>query len=296
MGFEKCHPAVNLLFFAVVIVSSVTFSNPVFIVISLVCSFAYSVKRNGTRAVVFNTVLLALSALFALYYSTYTHFGVTELGRNFIGNRITLESLVYGASLGLRASAAVMWFSCMFSVFTSDKVVYLFGRISPRLSLLLTVLLRTVPKIKKDAGRINAGRRCIGRGAGQGGVFGRLSNAVSVFSATLTRTIDSFAVSSDSMRSRGSLLRGRRAFSIYRFDNRDRALVVALFAAAAIVACGAALGVTKTVYDPAIIPPRATPLTAAAGAAYLLFCIMPLALDVWTEYSFSGARKRSFKA
>ena len=296
MGFEKCHPAVELLFFAAVIVSSVMFSNPVFTVISLVCSFAYSVKRNGTRALVFNTVLLALSALFALYYSTYTHFGVTVLGKNFIGNRITLESIVYGASLGLRVSAAVMWTSCMFSVITSDKVVYLFGRVSPRLSLLLTVLLRTVPKIKKDAGRINAGRRCIGRGAGQGGVFGRLSNAVSVFSATVTRAIESFAVSSDSMRSRGSALRGRRAFSIYRFDNRDRAYFVAMFAAAALTACGAALGVTKTVYDPAIIPPSATPLAAACGAAYLIFCIMPLALDFYTEYSFSGARKRSFKA
>ena len=84
---------------------------------------------------------------------------------------------------------------------------------------------------------------------------------------------------------------------VVRLASRGGARVSdAMFAAAAIVACGAALGVTKTVYDPAIIPPRATPLTAAAGVAYLLFCIMPLALDVYTEYSFSGARKRSFKA
>ncbi len=295
MGFEQCHPAVNLLFFVPVIVASAVFSDPVCIVISFVCAFAYSVRRNGVRAVVFNSVLIALSALFTLYYASYTHFGATVIGKNFIGNRITLESIVYGASLGLRISAVIMWFSCMFSVFTSDKVVYLFGRVSPRLSLFLTVLLRTVPRIKKDAGRINSARRGAGRGAGQGGILRRISNSLSVFSATVTKTIESLAVSSDSMRSRGSGLRGRQAFSLYRFDNRDRAYVVAMFAAASATACGAALGITKMIYDPKIIPPQITLVSLMTYAAYLIFCLMPLALDLFTEYRFSAAREKCFE-
>ena len=295
MGFEQCHPAVNFIFYAFVIAASAIFNSPAFVAVSFVCSFAYSVKKNGKRAVVFNSALVALSALFALYYASYTHFGVTVLGKNFIGNNITLESIVFGAVTGLKISSVVMWFSSLFRVFPSDKTVYLFGRVSPRLSLFLSILLRTVPKIKKDASQINSARRALGKGAGQGNLFKRIKNSVSLVSALITRTVESFVASSDSMRSRGSLLRGRRAFSIYRFDNRDRVYVVAMFAAAAATVCGASLGTARIVYDPKIVLPPPSALAFVSCGAYLVFCLMPLALDLFTEYSFSNARKRTFE-
>ena len=102
MGFERCHPAVNLIYFAAVLVGMVTFQHPVFLIISFLCAFAYSVKRNGWKAVVFNLCLLPLIVAFALYYSSYTHFGMTVLRHNFVGNNMTLESLVYGFVLGVQ--------------------------------------------------------------------------------------------------------------------------------------------------------------------------------------------------
>ena len=101
MGFEKCHPAVNFIFFAGVIAGTVAFQHPIFLAISFLCAFAYSIKRNGWKALVFNLVLLPLIAGFALYYSSYHHFGVTVLEQNMIGNNMTLESLVYGCVLVL---------------------------------------------------------------------------------------------------------------------------------------------------------------------------------------------------
>lgn len=50
-----------------------------------------------------------------------------------------------------------------------------------------------------------------------------------LYQTLITWMISALALESDSMRSRSSLLRGRTAFSIYRFDNRDRAFVIALF-------------------------------------------------------------------
>ena len=137
MGFEKCHPAVNFIYFAGVIAGTIAFQHPIFLVISFLCAFAYSIKRNGWKALAFNLVLLPLVAAFALYYSSYTHFGVTVLEQNMIGNNMTLESLVYGFVLGAVVAGTLMWFSCVYSVFTTDKVVYLFGKVSPRLSLFL---------------------------------------------------------------------------------------------------------------------------------------------------------------
>ena len=101
MGFEACHPAVNFIFFAAVLYGSATFRHPVFLAIAYLCAFAYSVKRRGKRAAIFNLCLLPLVAAFALYYSSYHHFGVTVLRKNFVDNNMTLESLVYGAVLGL---------------------------------------------------------------------------------------------------------------------------------------------------------------------------------------------------
>lgn len=107
MGFESCHPAVNFLFFAAVIYGSVAFQHPVFLAISCLCAFAFSMKRNGKRAVIFNLCLLPLVACFALYYSSYHHFGVTVLKQNFIGNNLTVESFVYGMVTGTAGGGSV---------------------------------------------------------------------------------------------------------------------------------------------------------------------------------------------
>ena len=291
MGFERCHPAVNVIYFAAVIAGTILFQHPVFLAISFVCAFLYSVKRNGWKAVVFNTVLLPLVAVFALYYSGYTHFGVTVLQRNFIGNNMTLESLVYGFVLGFVVAGVMIWFSCVYSVFTTDKVVYLFGKVSPRLSLFLAILLRMVPRIKKEARKINTAQRGIGRGANQGNLWQRTRNCIRIFSMLITWTIDSLTTASESMRSRGSSLRGRRAFSIYRFDNRDRAYVVALFACLTMVLMAVMLKQTDIIYDPRIIMTPVTTMSYVFYAGYAVFCLMPLGLELWTEYRFKKARR-----
>lgn len=229
MGFEKCHPAVNFIYFAGVIAGTIAFQHPIFLVISFLCAFLYSIKRNGWKALVFNLVLLPLIVAFALYYSSYHHFGITVLEQNMIGNNMTLESLVYGFVLGIVVAGVLIWFSCVFSVFTTDKVVYLFGKVSPRLSLFLAIVLRMIPRIKKEAKKINTAQKGIGRGVSQGNFFQRLRNCIRIFSMLITWTIESLTTASESMRSRGSSLRGRKAFSIYRFDNRDRAYVVGMF-------------------------------------------------------------------
>lgn len=291
MGFEKCHPAVNFIYFAGVIAGTIAFQHPVFLVISFLCAFAYSIKRNGWKALVFNLVLLPLIVAFALYYSSYHHFGITVLEQNMIGNNMTLESLVYGFVLGAAVAGALMWFSCVFSVFTTDKVVYLFGKVSPRLSLFLAIVLRMIPRIKKEAKKINTAQKGIGRGVSQGNFFQRLKNCIRIFSMLITWTIESLTTASESMRSRGSSLRGRKAFSIYRFDDRDRAYVVGMFLCLTLTAMAVILRQTNIFYDPKIIMTPITAMSFLFYAGYGAFCLMPLGLELWTEYRFWKARK-----
>ena len=291
MGFESCHPAVNFIFFAAALYGTVCFNHPVFLAIAYVSAFAYSVRRCGKRAAAVNLCFLPLILAFGLYYSSYHHFGVTVLRQNFIGNNLTVESFVYGTVTGLRAAAVCMWLSCLFRVVSSDKVLYLFGRVSPRLSLFFTILLRFIPRIGREARKINLAQKGIGRGSNQGNFFRRFVNCLRMFSMLITWMISALVLESDSMRSRGSLLRGRTAFSIYRFDNRDRAFVIALFSGITLTAMGAILGATTMFYNPRIIWKPLENLSAVTAVGYAALCLLPMGLEFWTEYRFHRARR-----
>ena len=291
MGFEQCHPAVNFIYFAAVIAGMALFRNPVFLLIGFLCGFAYSIRRNGKKALIFNLITLPLVAAFALYYGTYTHFGVTVLYRDLIGNSVTAEAILFGMVLGLTVAGVCIWFSCVYSVFTTDKVVYLFGTVSPRLSLFLAILLRMVPRIKGEARRINTAQKGIGRGANQGSLFQRLGNCFRILSMLITWTIEALTNASVSMQSRGSHLRGRKAFSIYRFDNRDRAYVLGMFCCLTLTLMAVILGQTDTQYDPYLLFPKISALSYFLLAGYALLCLMPLLLELWTAHRFRRARR-----
>lgn len=130
MGFESCHPAVNFIFFAAALYGTVCFNHRYFLRLPISALLPTASDAAESRAVAFNLCLLPLILVFALYYSSYHHFGVTVLRQNFIGNNLTVESFVYGLVIGLRFATLCMWLEAMFRVVSSDKVVYLFGRVS----------------------------------------------------------------------------------------------------------------------------------------------------------------------
>ena len=295
MRFDSCHPAINLLYFVSVIGTTLWFRHPAFLIVSFLCALAYTAKLNGLKGFVFGLACLPCAAVWTLWYAGYHHFGVTPLRQNFIGNNITLESLVYGGILGLSIAAAAVWFSCVHAVFSADKVVYLFGRISPHLSLFLAILLRMVPRIKAQGKRIHTAQKAIGRGMGQGNLFRRLKNALRILSMLITWTAESFVTSADSMRCRGLTLKGRTAFSIYRFDNRDRAFVVAIFSALTLLAAAVLLRQTWVLYDPRIVLPPVTGFSLIFYGGYALLCLLPLLVQLADELRFAQLRRTAFE-
>ncbi len=286
MRFDSYHPAINFLFFAGVIASALLFNQPVFLGLSFICPFIYSIALNGKKSVIFNTILMLLIALWALWYSYYNHFGVTNLALNVIGNAITLEALVSGIVIGIKVASVLMWFSCIHTVVSSDKVIYLFGKIAPKLSLFIAILLRMVPRIKAYAKKVHIAQKCIGRGMNQGHIFRRIHNFFRLQSIVVTWTLENFVTSSESMRSRGYALKGRTAFSIYRFDNRDRSFVITLFLCFTLLLCGILLDQTTILYNPEIILNTITPLSYVFYAAYAFLCLLPLMLQIAGEYKF----------
>ncbi len=131
--------------------------------------------------------------------------------------------MLYGVAAAVMLASVVLWFSSYNEVMTSDKFVYLFGRVIPALSLVLSMALRFIPKFKAQMQTVSEAQACIGRDTKNGSVFQRVGNAVKIFSIMVTWSLENAIETADSMRSRGYGLPGRTAFSIYRFDDRDKA-------------------------------------------------------------------------
>lgn len=289
MKFEEYHPMILFLFFAAVFWSTIAFSHPVFLLISLGASFLYSVYLKKGRALLFNVVQCLLWAVYPFVYASYNHFGVTSVYVNFIGNQITIESFLYGASLAVRGASLVMWLECLYQVFSSDKVGYLLGRVSARLALYFAILLRTVPQVCQKWREVCRAREGIGKKITGGSLGKNLKNTCAVVSVVLAWTLEQFVEKSKSMNSRGYALRGKTAFSIYRFDNRDRTIVLWMFLLFTIVLSGHALEQTRIVFAPQIIFNPISAVTCIFYAGYGLFCLFPMMLERWGFYRLRRA-------
>ena len=287
MNFASYHPSLNLLFFVAVVAFTACWTRPGLVAVSFLCALAFSVRLSGPRAVAFGGALVLCALAFAALFAMNVHFGVTNLARTPIGNSITVESLTCGVIVGLKVAAILVWLSCALCVFTADKVVFLLGRVFPKAAMMLAVALRAVPVAGDRVRKIAVAQSGIGKGPGQGSIPRRIANAVRRASILISWSIERFVEMSDSMRSRGSALRGRTAYSLYRFDNRDRALVVVLVALVTVCAAATALGQTQMLFSPVIVVPKPTSVSVAAYVAFLALCLLPLALQAVGEAAFS---------
>jgi len=164
--FSSYHPIVNMLYFAFIIAFGMIFMHPVCLIISFVCAFSYSFYIKGKKAWKFNLAfILPVLILTAVINPVFNHQGMTILAYLPSGNPLILESVVYGGAAAFMLASVILWFSCYNAVMTSDKFVYLFGRIIPALSLILSMALRFVPRFTAQIKIISNAQKCVGRDA-----------------------------------------------------------------------------------------------------------------------------------
>ena len=282
--FSSYHPIVNFLYFGFVMVFSMTFMHPVCLGISLACAVAYSVYLNGKKAAKFNLkYMLPMFIVAALINPAFNHAGKTILTYLPSGNPLTLESITYGIAAAAMLISVITWFSCYNEIMTSDKFVYLFGRVIPAMSLILSMTLRFVPKFKAQIKVVSDAQKCVGRDISNGGVLERVKNSLTILSVMITWALENAIETADSMKSRGYGLKGRTAFSIYRFDKRDRAAILWLLICGAYIITGACFGGVYWRYFPTMRGVVAGAFPLSAFLCYFALCITPVVINVKEE-------------
>ena len=120
--FSSCHPLCNFLFFALVLLFTMTLQHPAYLAASLGGAICYRACLRG-RAAVLLLRMVPLSLTAAVINPLFNHRGVTILWYFPSGNPLTLESMLYGLGAAAMLSAVILWFACYTEVMTSDKFV-----------------------------------------------------------------------------------------------------------------------------------------------------------------------------
>ena len=278
--FSSFHPIINFLYFSLVLVFSMFFMHPVSLMISLVCALIYAINLNGRKAVRFSLrMMLPMMLIAAVVNPAFNHEGVTILTYLPSGNPLTLESILYGIAAAMMLASVITWFSCYNTIMTSDKFVYLFGRIIPALSLVLSMTLRFVPKFKAQLHVVSEAQRCVGRDVSDGTMLQRLKNAFTILSIMVTWCLENAIETADSMKSRGYGLPGRTAFSIYRFDDRDKTVLIWLCFCGFYIISGWMVGGLQWQYCPTIRGTLTGVFPISFQLVYLALCLTPVILN-----------------
>ena len=142
---------------------------------------------------------------------------------------ITLESLAYGAVLGLRALVVFLAAALFTATVDPDEVLRLFRRISFRSALTAALAVRLVPVLQRDGRRLNEARRCRA---------GDPPSRVAVLRAVATGALDRAADVAATLEVRG-YRSGVRARAVHRPWSRHDVAFAASALAVAVLSVGA---------------------------------------------------------
>jgi energy-coupling factor transport system permease protein len=292
-AFATLHPGLCYLFFGMAIVFTVVFMHPVVLGTSFIGATAYALYLGRAKSARFTcTFLLPVMVLAAILNPAFNHRGVTIVFYLWTGNPVTAESLLYGVAAALMIGSIIQWFYCYNAVMSSDKFLWLFGRVIPTLALIISMTLRLIPRYVAQATRIAAARRGLGHDVASGKLLSRAQNGLSILSVMTTWALENAVDTADSMASRGYGVTKRTAYSNYRLERRDLGVSVVLVAVAVACILLAALGAVSVGYFPRFTLEGSLPAQAALCLFWAAFCLFPLAVDLTEEAIWRLSRSR----
>ncbi len=291
--FKKYHPIVNFIYFVLVIGFSCFFMHPLCLLISLGCGFLYSVMLKGKKAFRANFMyMIPVFFITALINPLFNHKGITVLCYLPSGNPLTLESIIYGLFTATMLVGVMCHFYCYTEIMTSDKFMYLFGKIIPSMSLIISMTLRFVPRFLAQFKVVLNAQKCMGRDVSGGSLIKRIKNALNILSIMTTWALENAVDTADSMKARGYGMRGRTAFSIYNFDKRDAKALIYILLFGAYTFAGYLAGGMYFSYFPSVKQASFTLFDTSVYVAYFMLCICPVVIEFREVIKWKALRSK----
>ncbi len=272
-AFEWYHPIILFVYFIAMIFITMFTQHPVLLGISFVCAVSFCGMLTGLKKLLKSLAYsIPVLLVIAVTNPLFSHNGETVLF--FLNdNPVTLEAILYGLDIAVMIMAVFYWFKCYHAVMTSDKFIYLFGRVIPKLSLLLSMVLNFIPKFKRQYKEIDQSQKALGI-YGAKGYIDKIRSRIRVLSILVTWSLENSVETADSMRARGYGLKGRTSYSIFKWTVRDTVMAALVFAFTAMICFLMSLGYAEYWFYPTF---KAFDRSALAILLYVgLFVLMML--------------------
>ena len=217
--FENTNPIVVTVYFFAVSGICMFVSHPILLALSFFGALGYFILRNRTRKAGLHLAMLAFLLTLALINPLVSSAGATQLF--FINNSpVTLEATLYGIFASGAVVGVIYWFLSYTEIMTSDKLLYVLSRLSPKLSLVLSMALRYVALLGAQRKKIRQAQIALGLYS-DGNIVDRVRGEMRVFSVLVSFALENGIITADSMAARGYGSGRRTSFAIFKFSPRD---------------------------------------------------------------------------
>lgn len=218
-GFADYNPIALTVYFLAVTAVAMFMMNPILLSASLLGAILLWFKRNGFRNIRMHGYFLIMFIVLSLINPLMSHRGVTIL---FVMNDkpITLEALVYGMVASAMIISVIYWFRSFTEIMTEEKLLYVFGGISPRLAMILCMSFRFVPLYSVQSRRVEDSQKAMGLYK-EDNIFDTIKGKLRVLSVMLGWALENGIVTADSMSARGYGIGKRTRFKNIKFRGID---------------------------------------------------------------------------
>ncbi len=250
--------------------------NPVILTLSLVSALLYCLLRNGFKDKGFHLFSLLFFIAMSVINPLFNHNGITVL---FImnDNPVTLEALIYGIFSSLMIISVLYRFKSFTDIMTSDKLLYIFGALSPTLSLILSMALRFVPLFGRQLRKTENARKAIGLYEDDN-IIDSIRGKLQVFSIIVTWGLENGIITADSMTARGYGVGKRTSYSLFGWRGRDVFLITASVILILLTLFG--LSFTGGSYYPYFSFPEADTGSISAYISYGILVFIPSIIEI----------------
>lgn len=279
-GFVDLNPGVIFIYYLLVCGIVMFSMNPFLILFSFIGSVFIFFSINKTKDCKINFFFLLMFIVLTIINPLFSHNGKTVL---FVlnNNPITLESLLYGMTSSLMIITVIYWFRSFSMIMTSDRLLYVFGKISPKISLLISMTLRYIPLFSKQTGKINQTQTAMGLYR-EDNIIDDIKGGTRVFSVMVTWALENGIITADSMVARGYGIGKRSHFSIFKFKENDILFLGLSLSLSVITIIGITANSLEFDFYPKISMNDVDLLSVVSISAYALLALMPVLIE-WKE-------------
>lgn len=289
--FFEFHPIVTFFYFASILCFSMIFMHPICLILSLIGGISYSLCWNKKKVLRrYLIMLMMVPCIAAVMNMAFNHEGMTILCYLPSGNPVTLEAIIYGYFAGMMLVVIWIWFESVNHNLTSDKLIYLFGKVLPTLGLMLSMILRFVPYFKTQLTKIKEAQMALGRQEKKK-LLEKIKQGLHMFSILVTWALENAIDTADSMKSRGYGLKGRTSFSLFKIETRDRVVLILIGILTLFMMVNTVQGNYSFQFYPYISFNKANNILGYV--VYAMLCIMPYGINRWEEYKWRSLEQSS---